>query len=411
MLLFEAMGGSGKSMLTWQWLTKDAPSMRSDWVGRFWFSFYEKGAVMASFCRQALGYMTGKPVEDFAKLRTPRLADLLLAELDRRPWLLVLDGLERVLVAYQRADAAQLADEKADDATDPIEKRDLCTAIHPEDDELLRRLAAVAKSKILITCRLTPHALINRSGIAVPGVRRELLKGLRPDDAEAMFRDSGISGESRAIQHYLQSNCDCHPLVIGALAGLINAYAPNPGNFDRWVDDPRHGRALNLGKLDLIHRKSHILQAAIDVLEPESRRLLQTLSLLQTGADYDMLTALNPHLPPEPKKVEEPADPEKDWIWKYPTRKSAGNYRHVTRNSVRNAKLVSTRSPHGRTIPRCEPHLQNLTPPSTISKSVACCNSIRMSGAMTYTRWCGRCRWSDAKRGDTRTWPEGSRSF
>jgi hypothetical protein len=310
MLLFEAMGGSGKSMLTWHWLNHDALSVRGDWAGRFWFSFYEKGAVMAGFCRQALAYMTGKPVESFARLRTPQLADLLVAELDRRPRLLVLDGLERVLVAYQRVDAAQLADEEVDDPTDLIEKRDPCTSIRPEDDDLLRRLAAVARSKILVTSRLTPHALMNRSGMAVPGVRREFLKGLRPGDAEAMLRACGISGESKAVQRYLQSNCDCHPLVIGVLAGLVNAYRPDPGNFDRWVDDPRHGGALDLGKLDLSQRKNHILQAAIDALESESRQLLQTLSLLKTGADYDMLKAFNPHMPPEPEKVEEPEDPE-----------------------------------------------------------------------------------------------------
>jgi tetratricopeptide (TPR) repeat protein len=315
MLLFEAMGGSGKSMLTWEWVNKGALSARGDWAGRFWFSFYEKGALMAGFCRQTLAYMTGKPVESFGKLRTTQLADLLVSELDRRPWLLVLDGLERVLVAYQRADAAQLADEKVDESTDPIEKRDPCTAIRPEDDELLRRLAAVASSKILVTSRLTPHALMNRSGMAVPGVRREFLKGLRPVDAEAMIRACGISGESKAIQRYLQSNCDCHPLVIGALAGLINAYPADPGNFGRWVDDPRHGGALDLGKLDLTQRKTHILQAAIDALEPESRRLLQTLSLLKAGADYDMLKAFNPHLPPEPKEVEEPEEPETESFW------------------------------------------------------------------------------------------------
>jgi hypothetical protein len=315
MLLFEAMGGSGKSMLTWHWLNHDAPSVRGDWAGRFWFSFYEKGAVMAGFCRHALAYMTGKPVADFAKLRTSKLADLLVTELDRRPWLLLLDGLERVLVAYHRADAAQLADEEVDHSTDPIEKRDPCTAIRPEDDDLLLRLTAVARSKILVTSRLTPHALINRSGMAVPGVRREFLKGLRPGDAEAMFRSCGIDGESKAIQRYLQSNCDCHPLVIGVLAGLVNTYLPDPGNFDRWVDDRRHGGALNLGKLDLTQRKNHILQAAIDALEPESRRLLQTLSLLKAGADYDMLKAFNPHLPPEPKEVGEPVDPEIQPFW------------------------------------------------------------------------------------------------
>jgi Domain of unknown function (DUF4062) len=334
MLLFEAMGGSGKSMLTWKWLNEDAISVRSDWAGRFWFSFYEKGAVMAGFCRYALAYMTGRPVEDFVKLRTPQLADLLVAELDRRHWLLVLDGLERVLVAYQRADAAQLADEKVDEATDPIEKRDVCTAIRPEDDQLLRRLAAVAKSKILVTSRLTPHALINQSGTAVPGVRREFLKGLRPDDAEAMIRDCGINGESKAVQRYLQSNCDCHPLVIGVLAGLINAYPPDPGNFDRWVGDPRHGRALNLGTLDLIQRRNHILQAAIDALAPESRRLLQTLSLLQTGADYDMLMALNPHLPAEPKKVEEPEDPESAFTWRHIDKKERTHLKGHYRNQL-----------------------------------------------------------------------------
>ena len=315
MLLFEAMGGSGKSMLTWKWLNDGALAVRSDWAGRFWFSFYEKGAVMAEFCRQALAYMTGKPVESFTKLRTPQLADLLVRELDRRSWLLVLDGLERVLVAYQRADAAQLADEKVEEATDPIEKRDPCTAIRPEDDDLLRRLAAVAKSKILVTSRLTPHALMNRSGMAMPGVRREFLKGLRPGDAEAMIRACGISGKSRAIQRYLQRNCDCHPLVIGVLAGLINSYLRDPSEFNRWVDDPQHGGALNFGKLNLAQRKNHILEAAIDALEPESRRLLQTLSLLKSGADYDMLKAFNPHMPPEPKKVEEPEDSEKASFW------------------------------------------------------------------------------------------------
>ena len=147
MLLFEAMGGSGKSMLTWEWLRNHATGARADWAGRFWFSFYEKGAVMASFCRHALAYMTGKRAEDFAKLRMPELSDRLVAELERRPWPLVLDGLERVLVAYHRHDAAQLRDEEADTTADQIGKRDPCAAIRPEDDELLRRLAAAGNSK------------------------------------------------------------------------------------------------------------------------------------------------------------------------------------------------------------------------------------------------------------------------
>jgi tetratricopeptide (TPR) repeat protein len=297
MLLFEAIGGSGKSMLTWEWLTKHATKARSDWAGRFWYSFYEEGAVMADFCRQALAYVTRKSDRDFAKLRTTELSRYLLAELQKRPWLLVLDGLERVLVAYHRHDAAQIRDDEADTANDQIGARDPRGAIRPEDDILLRQLTTAAPSKILVSSRLTPLALFNRSKVPVPGVHREFLPGLRPADAEAMIRNCGVAGDSEAIRAYLQINCGCHPLVVGVLAGLINDYPADRGNFDRWAADPRYGGALNLAKLDLTQRRNHILLAAISALQPESRQLLQTLALLQSGAAFETLRAFNPHLP------------------------------------------------------------------------------------------------------------------
>lgn len=68
-LLFEAIGGSGKSMLTWQWTTKHATLARQDWAGRFWYSFYERGAIMADFCRRALAYITGQPLDSFKKIK------------------------------------------------------------------------------------------------------------------------------------------------------------------------------------------------------------------------------------------------------------------------------------------------------------------------------------------------------
>ena len=49
MLLYEAMGGSGKSMLTWEWLNHHASRARTDWAGRFWYSFYEQGAGDGQF--------------------------------------------------------------------------------------------------------------------------------------------------------------------------------------------------------------------------------------------------------------------------------------------------------------------------------------------------------------------------
>ena len=81
LLLFDAIGGNGKSMLTWEWTTKHATTVRSDWAGRFWYSFYERGAVMADFCRRALAYITRRPMDELEKMRTPELAKDLLAQL------------------------------------------------------------------------------------------------------------------------------------------------------------------------------------------------------------------------------------------------------------------------------------------------------------------------------------------
>ncbi|NQZ09619.1 MAG: DUF4062 domain-containing protein, partial [Algicola sp.] len=92
-LLFEAIGGTGKSMLTWHWVEQHAMNSRTDWAGRFWYSFYEKGAVMTDFCCRALAYMTQKPLEDYQKMNMHQLTQLLLPQLQARPWLIILDGL------------------------------------------------------------------------------------------------------------------------------------------------------------------------------------------------------------------------------------------------------------------------------------------------------------------------------
>ncbi len=248
---------------------------------------------MEDFCRCALAYMNRAKPEDYTELKTPELAKLLLHHLQQEPWLLILDGLERVLVAYNRPDAAELADEKADTATDQIASRDPCAAIRPEDDDLLRFLAGATKSKVLISSRLVPRILVNTSGQAIPGVRREALQGLRPPDAEALLKSCGVKGDSQAIQNYLKTNCDCHPLVTGVLAGLINEYLPDPGNFDAWVKDVGQGGArLNLAKLDLIQRRNHILEASLKAVPKESRGLLSILAILSEAVDYLTLAML-----------------------------------------------------------------------------------------------------------------------
>ncbi len=301
-LLFEAIGGTGKSMLTWEWTTNHARKIRGDWAGIFWYSFYEKGAVLADFCRRGLAYITGQPVETFRQQKTAELGRLLLHHLQARPWLFILDGLERVLVAYHRIDAAQLADEEAG-TTDAIgQQRDPCSAIRPEDDDLLRSLAAATPSKLLITSRLMPRVLLNSARQPLPDVLHVPLRGLRPADAEALFRAGGVRGNSEAIQSYLQKHCDCHPLVTGVLAGLVNEHLPDRGNFDAWAADPEGGGRLNLADLNLAQKRNDILGAALAALPEKSRELLSILALLSEAVDYETLSALNSALAPKELK-------------------------------------------------------------------------------------------------------------
>ncbi len=116
-LIFEAIGGMGKSMLTWEWVQEETRKEPGEWAGIFWYSFYEGGATMHDFCVTALAYMTGQKLADFRARPTSELGDELLRQLTARRWLLALDGIERILVAYHRLDAAQADD--GDVAHDP----------------------------------------------------------------------------------------------------------------------------------------------------------------------------------------------------------------------------------------------------------------------------------------------------
>lgn len=316
LLLYEAIGGAGKSILTWEWITKYALDVRSDWAGRFWYSFYDRGATMVDFCRRASAYMTRQPRRVFRERNTAELTEPLIQQLRDRPWLVVLDGLERILTSYHRFDAAQLPDEHAG-TSDKIARRDPCATINPEDEDLLRAFAAASPSKILITSRLVPRSMLNRSNQPIPGALRERLPGLRPTDAELLIRSCGVTGTSSSIQSYLKMHCDCHPLVIGVLAGLITDYLPDRGNFDKWVADPEGGGRLSLGNLDLVQKRNHILESALRALPESGRKLLTTLALLSESVDYTTLSALNPDLPII-EEVPEPTVPE--W-WKLSTAK------------------------------------------------------------------------------------------
>lgn len=409
-LLFEAIGGTGKSMLTWEWVTHHVHGTRPDWAGVLWYSFYERGAVMADFCRRALAYTTGRPRKDFAGKKQAELSELLVRQLQARPWLVVLDGLERVLVAYHRIDAAQLADEHAG-TEDQIAERDPCAAIHPADEDLLRSLTATSPSKILITSRLVPRVLLNPAGQPRPGVVHERLPGLRPADAE--LRSCGVEGDSQRMREFLQRHCDCHPLVTGIVAGLISHYLPARGDFDAWSADPDHGARLDVSGLDLVQKRNHILRDALAALSDPAAQLLSMLALLSEAVDYPTLAALNPHLPPEPIPVGEPADPPRSPRGICCRSACAARDGRPTSNGWSATTTTSRRCRPG-APPRMPPPRPCSCPPrSRIWSHAGCCNTTRRPDGTTCTRscapspraGCGTRSWSGSGSGWSTTSP------
>jgi uncharacterized protein DUF4062 len=224
-----AIGGMGKSALTWKWFNDIAPHEMQPLAGRLWWSFYESDAIFENFVIRALAYVSKRPREDIQKITPSEREEQLLFILDREPFLLVLDGLERILIAYARMDAARLTDDDLDQRTANVvagvlglpesaaqtftgqyrlrKTADLRTGA------FLRKLATVQSSRILISTRLYPADLQTDTGNERIGCGAVFLHGLSDDDALNLWRAFGISGSHEALLPVFQT-FDNHPLLI-----------------------------------------------------------------------------------------------------------------------------------------------------------------------------------------------------
>jgi tetratricopeptide (TPR) repeat protein len=295
MLALIAIGGMGKSALTWAWLQRDVlglplPGQPKDEPaacrvpedtrpeGVLWWSFYEREAGCAAFLTAALTYASGGQIDptkidsDYDKLRE------LLALLQQRRLLLVLDGLERQLRAYAGLSAAYQGDTLLQD---PQGDPNSCTDPHAAD--FLRQVAALTHgSRVLITSRLFPREL---EGLG--GCRREELTSLDPEDAVAFFHAQGVKGTRAEIQ----AACAPYgylPLALRLLAGMTARPSRMRGDI----------RATSrLPVLPKLKGKAqhHILQVAYGALDKRKRTLLSRIAAFRSPMPYDALSHLNPY--------------------------------------------------------------------------------------------------------------------
>ena len=283
-----AIGGQGKSALSWHWFNHVAPNEligARAVEGRVWWSFYESDATYENLLARTLAYVSGRPVDEVRKMAVSECEDELLGALDRRPFLLVLDGLERILVAYAGMGAAFVRDEEASDAE--RDKR-LRQTIDPRAGRFLCRLAAVRASWVLMTTRLFPAVLEGPSDLPVYGVFRFDLPGLSEDDALELWRSFEVSG-SREELLPLFGRFENHPLLIQALAARVARDRATPGDFDAW-------RAAHRGfdpfSLDMTHVKAHILKVAMSGLSEREGYVLHVMAAFRMPAGWETLCAL-----------------------------------------------------------------------------------------------------------------------
>jgi hypothetical protein len=84
-----AIGGVGKSALTWTWFNDIAPQEKK-WAGQVWWSFYESDASFENFVTRTLAYVSGRSPDALKDTPFTDQQDALLNVLNQASYLLVL---------------------------------------------------------------------------------------------------------------------------------------------------------------------------------------------------------------------------------------------------------------------------------------------------------------------------------
>jgi tetratricopeptide (TPR) repeat protein len=297
---FVAIGGMGKSALTWKWFNQIAPNEMKPLAGRMWWSFYESDATFENFLNRALCYVSGQNEHQVHALSWREREAQFLQHLNENPYLFVLDGLERIQIAYNRMDASRLADDEIDQQTANwaglpataaqsfVGQHRLRQTTDARAGALLRKLALLSHSRILVTSRLYPNELQLPTGYPRPGCYAYFLRGLSDDDSLGLWRALSVSGSRQELVPIFQS-VENHPLLVQALASEVANYKKAPGDLARWrADHPQFSPT----SLSLVQSRTHILEYALKGLSEKVREVLSMVVGFRMTANYDTLEAL-----------------------------------------------------------------------------------------------------------------------
>jgi tetratricopeptide (TPR) repeat protein len=274
LLVLRALGGFGKSALTWHWLTHDVEAKK--WPRVVWWSFYEGDASFEHFVEETLVYLYSYEIKKRNLSRRDALMSLQDA-LQESGTLLVFDGFERVLRAFGGVEAAY----QGDDAKHTDYDRD---CVSPLAEHFLYNLALQPqlRSKVMLTTRLTPRIVEAKDGGYLQGCRVVELRQMLPEDAVAFFHAHRIRGTDTEIELACE-RYGYHPLSLRLLTGVIANDLIRP-------NDIAAAKRLDVSG-DLVQRQHHVLEQAYDSLAPARQKLLGSVACFRWPVSYDTLKA------------------------------------------------------------------------------------------------------------------------
>jgi len=270
LFILRALGGFGKSALTWHWLTHDVDSKEYPKVV-FW-SFYEGDASFEHFIEETLKYLK----LDVPQGQRPQVDELLKA-MQGGKILLIMDGFERALRAYSSMNAAYQGDEPK------VEDNQLdCVNLNAEI--FLKSVCSLPniKSKILMTTRLTPRCVKPR-GEFMLGCREVELTSMQPADAIEFFHKQKIKGTHAEIE-VACAPYGYHPLSLRLLAGRILKDFEKPA-------DIVVAQSLKIDG-DIVQQKHHVLEVSYNSLPPDEQKLLSTIACFRSPVELKTLQSI-----------------------------------------------------------------------------------------------------------------------
>jgi tetratricopeptide (TPR) repeat protein len=292
-LILEGRGGVGKTALAAQWIhQRTSAGIAAGLFGIVFWRFHESDAIFSSFIRRTYAYISGQPLEAITPLSNAECERLLLQALRKRRYLIVMDGLERLLGSYFRMDAAYMTETQGESFETVPPNSPLRRPADPTCAAFLSQLANSGPSKIMITTRLAPSILGK-------GVALRRVEGLDTPEALQMANSLGLRGDSKTLGKFL-ADIGGTPLIINVLAGLIKS--DMEGNFNTFYET--HGPIYE--PLDDYGKRDLVVALGLNALPREGRELIDQIGAFRHPVNTAALLATSARVPAAPPKVNEP---------------------------------------------------------------------------------------------------------